>query len=204
MTQFGLGQCYAITGQDSTHNNLLLARQAANVQATVDRQGTFHDQIRDKKMRNTIAVIAAVLVTSATFADESTFESVQTEFQQKALSLLSEEDVSGTDFSNRIVKLADETFGAHPDLMRKEAEKRFKSFHFGANNGSVSRFLGLPKEADRFYDWHSATGVFNKRRMPRYRKESATRHLSLALTATTVGTDHSLFVRNSHFTGFQN
>jgi len=72
-------------------------------------------------------ILTAALLTSVSLAGEATFESVQDEFKQKALSLLSEEDASGTDFSAEIGKLANETFGAHPDLMRKEAEKRFKN-----------------------------------------------------------------------------
>ncbi|NQU24436.1 MAG: hypothetical protein HQ567_24405 [Candidatus Nealsonbacteria bacterium] len=75
-------------------------------------------------MKKPIAIIAAVLVTSASFAGEATFESVQKEFQQKVLSLRSDEDATFMDLQTKIAKFADETFGAHPDLMRKEAEKR--------------------------------------------------------------------------------
>ncbi len=78
-------------------------------------------------MKIHIAIIAAALVTSVAFAGDLTFEAVQKEFQQKALSLLSEKDASATDLQAKIAKFADETFGAHPDLMRKEAEQRFKS-----------------------------------------------------------------------------
>ena len=78
-------------------------------------------------MRIHFAIIMATLITTASFAGEPTFESVQNEFQQKALSLLAEEDASVTDLQTKIAKFADETFGAHPDLMRKEAERRFKS-----------------------------------------------------------------------------
>jgi Na+-translocating ferredoxin:NAD+ oxidoreductase RnfG subunit len=78
-------------------------------------------------MKKFIAIIAAFLAASTSFADEATFESVQQEFQQKVLSLVSEENASFTDLETKIAKFADETFGAHPDLMRKEAEKRFKS-----------------------------------------------------------------------------
>jgi hypothetical protein len=73
------------------------------------------------------AIIMTTLVTTASFAGEPTFDSVQNEFQQKALSLLAEEDASVTDLQTKIAKFADETFGAHPDLMRKETERRFKS-----------------------------------------------------------------------------
>lgn len=76
-------------------------------------------------MKIHIAIIATMLIASASFAGELTFESVQNEFQQKALSLLSKEDASVTDLQTQIAKFADETFGAHPDLMRKEAEHRF-------------------------------------------------------------------------------
>jgi hypothetical protein len=72
------------------------------------------------------AIIAAMLIASASFAGKPTFESVQQEFQEKALSLLSEEDSSFSDLQTKIAKFADETFGANPDLMRKEAERRFK------------------------------------------------------------------------------
>jgi len=78
-------------------------------------------------MKIHVAIIAAMLITSAIFAGEPTFESVQKEFQAKALSLLAEEDASVNDLQTKIAKFADETFGAHPDLMSKEAERRFKS-----------------------------------------------------------------------------
>lgn len=74
-----------------------------------------------------ITIMSAVLVSSPSLADEPSFASVQSVFQQKAVSFVSEEDVSESDFSTKIVKLADQTFGAHPDVMRKETEKRFKS-----------------------------------------------------------------------------
>ena len=68
-------------------------------------------------------------MTSAVFTGETetTFESIQQEFQQKAISLLTAENVSSKDLQKKIVDFANETFGAHPDLMRKEAEKRFKA-----------------------------------------------------------------------------
>ena len=72
------------------------------------------------------AIIAAMLIASVSLAGKPTFESVQQEFQEKALSLLSEEDSSFSDLQTKIAKFADETFGANPDLMRKEAERRFK------------------------------------------------------------------------------
>lgn len=78
-------------------------------------------------MKIKFAIITAVLVATSSFAGEPTFESVQDEFQQKVLSLLAEEDASVADLQTKIAKFADETFGAHPDLMRKEAERRFKS-----------------------------------------------------------------------------
>ncbi len=77
-------------------------------------------------MKKLIAVIASTLLASTSFAGEATFESVQQEFRQKAISLLSEEDVSTKDFQARLAGLAKETFGAHPNLLRKEAVKRFK------------------------------------------------------------------------------
>jgi hypothetical protein len=81
------------------------------------------------------ATIAAMLIASVSFAGKPTFESVQKEFQEKALSLLSEEDSSFSDLQTKIAKFADETFGAHPDLMRKEAERRFKGLsQFPAKN----------------------------------------------------------------------
>ena len=89
-------------------------------------------------MKIHIALLATALVTSAAFAGKPTFESVQKEFQEKALSLLSEEDASVTDLQTKIAKFADETFGAHPDLMKQEAEQRFRSLpQFPAKNLSA-------------------------------------------------------------------
>ena len=80
-------------------------------------------------MKNSIALMATVLMTSACLAGQSklTFESVQQEFRQKVLSLLADEDASVADLQGKIAKFAVETFGAHPDLMRNETEKRFKA-----------------------------------------------------------------------------
>ena len=78
-------------------------------------------------MDKLVAIIAMILMASASFAAGPTFDSVQNEFQQKAVLLLSPEDVSDADFNIKIAKLAKETFGAHPDVMRKEVERRFKS-----------------------------------------------------------------------------
>ncbi len=78
-------------------------------------------------MKKPIVIVAAILVSSACFAGESTFESVQGEFRQKVISLLSEKEISTTDLQSKIVGFANETFGAHPDLMRKEGEKRFEA-----------------------------------------------------------------------------
>jgi hypothetical protein len=78
-------------------------------------------------MDKLVAIIAMILMASASFADEPTFDYVQNEFQQKAVLLLSPDVVSDADFNSKIVKLAEETFGAHPDVMRNEAERRFKS-----------------------------------------------------------------------------
>lgn len=86
-------------------------------------------------MRIHFAIIMATLVTSASFAGELTFESVQKEFQQRTLPLLSEKHISITDLQAQIAKFANETFGAHPNLMRKEAEHRFKALpEFPATN----------------------------------------------------------------------
>ncbi len=86
-------------------------------------------------MKIRIAIIAATLIASASFAGKPTFESVQKEFQQKALSLLSKEETSVNDLQAKIAEFADETFGAHPDLMRKEAERQFKGLpQFPAKN----------------------------------------------------------------------
>jgi hypothetical protein len=71
--------------------------------------------------------MAVVLATSASFAGQATFESVQKEFQQKVLSLLSEKNAPRTDLHARIATFANETYGAHSDLMRKEAERRFRA-----------------------------------------------------------------------------
>lgn len=78
-------------------------------------------------MRESVVITAAVLVTSASLAGQATFESVQSEFLQKALTLLSEKDTSPADFQTKIAKAAYETFGAHPDVMRKEAADRFNA-----------------------------------------------------------------------------
>jgi len=74
-----------------------------------------------------ITALSAVLVSSPSLAEEPSFESVQSVFRQKAVAFLSEKDISDSDFSTKIVKLANQTFGAHPNVMRKETEKRFKS-----------------------------------------------------------------------------
>ena len=86
-------------------------------------------------MKKTIAIIGASIVSSASFAGEVTFESVQKEFQKKALSLVSQDNTSVADLQTKIAKFANETFGAHPDLMRREAERRFNSLvQFPATN----------------------------------------------------------------------
>ena len=75
-------------------------------------------------------VIAAVVALFATFghaADEPTFESVQEEFRQKVISLLSQKEVSAADLQNKIVEIAKATFGSHPEVMKKEAASRYKS-----------------------------------------------------------------------------
>jgi len=82
-------------------------------------------------VKTVIAIIIACLLTSAALADEPTFESVQEEFRQKAVSILSEsEEASPTDIAAKIAEIseiANATFGAHPDLMKKEAANRFKN-----------------------------------------------------------------------------
>ncbi len=77
-------------------------------------------------MKTHIAIIGAMLISSATFAEEATFDSVQKEFQQKVLSLAADKNVYVNDLQAKLSKFADETFGAHPRLMKKETERRFK------------------------------------------------------------------------------
>jgi hypothetical protein len=77
-------------------------------------------------MKKTIVIIASAIVASASFAGNPTFESVQTEFQQKVLSLVADKDTPNNDLQSKLAEFANETFGAHPKIMRKEAEKRFK------------------------------------------------------------------------------
>lgn len=57
--------------------------------------------VPENRMKKFIAIIATVLMTSAVFTGETetTFESVQQEFQQKAISLLSAENVAQTKFT---------------------------------------------------------------------------------------------------------
>jgi len=83
--------------------------------------------LKEKNIKIHITIIAALLFTSASFAGEPTFESIKKEFQQKTLALLPEKDVSPAEIQGKIAKFAEETFGAHPELMRKEAEARFKA-----------------------------------------------------------------------------
>ena len=75
-------------------------------------------------------LIAAVVALFATFghaADEPTFESVQEEFRQKAISLLSDREMSTTEFQSKLAEIANATFGSHPEVMKKEAANRYKS-----------------------------------------------------------------------------
>ena len=80
-------------------------------------------------MKKSTVITAVVLVTSMSFAakTDTKFESVQREFRQKVLSLVSAKDVSVTGLQTKIAKFASETFGVHPGLVRNEAEKRFKT-----------------------------------------------------------------------------
>ena len=78
-------------------------------------------------MKTPIVIIAATLAASAALAAETTFDSIQDEFRQKVISLLSEEDISVTDLQNKIADIASATFGSHPDLMKKKAANRYKS-----------------------------------------------------------------------------
>jgi hypothetical protein len=110
-------------------------------------------------MKIIIAFIASVLAASAALADEPTFESVQDEFRQYAISLLSEsERTSPTELAANIAKIseiANATFGSHSNLMKKEASSRFKRLPvFPASrlaefveHKSSKRFPLLPSEA---------------------------------------------------------
>jgi len=78
-------------------------------------------------MKKTVVIIASALVASASFAGNPTFESVQTEFQQKVLSLVADKGTHISDLQSKLAAFANETFGAHPEIVRKETEKRFKN-----------------------------------------------------------------------------
>ena len=76
---------------------------------------------QERNMKRTIVAIAVILTATSSFAADVTFESIQKEFQQKAISLLSDQDASADQLHSKLAKFADDTFGAHPDVMRKEA-----------------------------------------------------------------------------------
>jgi hypothetical protein len=112
-------------------------------------------------MRGGVAIIMVLLSgcatapqPSASLTGQPTFESVQKEFQQKAISLLSAQDVSVNDLQAKIAKFANETLGAHPELMRKETERRFAALsQYPATNltayidhNSLNEFPSPPME----------------------------------------------------------
>lgn len=77
-------------------------------------------------MKARFSIIATVLMATVASAQEPTFESVQEEFRQKAVSLLAEEGVSAKEFQTKISEIANATFGSNSALMKKEVAKRFK------------------------------------------------------------------------------
>lgn len=72
-----------------------------------------------------IVLLAGLLMASASLAEDVTFESLQQAFQKQALSLVSQTNASAMDIQSELAKFAQDTFGAHPEVVRKEAEKRF-------------------------------------------------------------------------------
>ena len=72
-----------------------------------------------------IVPLAVVFMASASLAEDVTFESLQQAFQQQALSLVSQTNASTMNLQSELAKFAQDTFGAHPEVMRKEAEQRF-------------------------------------------------------------------------------
>lgn len=77
-------------------------------------------------MKARFSIIATVLVATVASADEPTFDSVQEEFRQKAVSLLTEEGISAQEFQKKISEIANTTFGSHAVLMKKETANRFR------------------------------------------------------------------------------
>lgn len=73
------------------------------------------------------ALLALMFMTSGSLAGDATFESIQKDFQRKTISLLSNTNISVADLQTTVAKFAGETFGAHPDIMRQETERRFKA-----------------------------------------------------------------------------
>jgi hypothetical protein len=79
-------------------------------------------------MRNSIAGLVVAMLTAASAQGEDvTFKDVQADFRQKVLSLVAETNASANDLQTKIAEFADATFGAHPDVMRTETERRFKA-----------------------------------------------------------------------------
>jgi hypothetical protein len=76
-------------------------------------------------MMKAIVPLAIVLMGSASLADEVTFESLQQAFRKQVLSLVSQTNASAMELQSELAAFAQQTFGVHPGIMRKEAEKRF-------------------------------------------------------------------------------
>ena len=67
--------------------------------------------------------IANLLVTAP---QEITFESLQSDFRKRVISLSSEKDLTDTGLLSKLESIAAETFGPHPGLIRQETERRFQ------------------------------------------------------------------------------
>ena len=79
-------------------------------------------------MSRLLFVITICFLASTGFSDEPTFESLEDEFREKVESLLSgKEERAIADLQAKLASFAKETFGAHPDLIKRETESRFKT-----------------------------------------------------------------------------
>jgi hypothetical protein len=84
------------------------------------------DWTREYRMKTQSVIVAITLIASAAVADKPTFEYVQQEFQKKARALLKDEHVSFKDIQLKLAQFAEETFGAHLEVMKEEAERRLR------------------------------------------------------------------------------
>jgi hypothetical protein len=108
-------------------------------------------------MKGTLGILVVGLVTSGALLGEDTFESVQDGFRRRVVELLHEQQVPTVELEERLGELAAETFGAHPQLLRREAEERFSALpvfpedDLGAweEHASWGPIPALPPEAER-------------------------------------------------------